>query len=1097
MDSDGLAMSVRGRKSIALLGYLVLTHPQLHSRERLAGLFWPELPDKDARNNLRVTLARINKKLGSDQAPALITDRLTATYCQDAKLFCDAHEFQRLLTGIEAHEHDDPVNCTHCYDNACHAASLYTAEFMQGFQLDDCMEFEEWQLATREQLKGSAIEILNTIGQAAVSNRDYIAAVQQTRKLLKLDAYQEQAHRRLMSALTRSGDRHAALTHFAQMKTLLKEELGVDPDAETLAIYQAIKNGELDADSPVNTVTPNRLPDNQSLHNLPIEKSSYIGNQATLEQLINHIHEQRLITVTGIGGVGKTRLAVQAGRGLLSAFAGGVWFLRLSPLNTRTELVSSLASVLSVELLPGDDPISSIANQLNTQNRLLILDNFEHILDARDVVSSLLERVQNVKIIVTSRQRLQLTEEAVFPVLGLSYSTSTNVDTVAPNDDASELFIDTAQRIQLDFTVSAHNRTAINRISRLVKGHPLALVIAASWVDGLSCQQIAEELERGLGILEIESSDVPERQRSVRATFNYSWTMLDHEEQCLFAALSVFRGGFDRQAAMQISGASLQQLTRLVRKSLLQHLPDQNRYDMHELMRQYAEEQLRSLGNTKSVTQAHCDHFLSRLNEIASGQFDDNAIQQKKLFNTDFDNIRKAWYFALATEQQERLTDAISGLRIMCSLGSHSHVLLDLLQPALPLISNPDNDQSQKELVLNLLLALGFAYRYTKGYFAPELDDIFARAYALTDQLDTSPELFVVLYGRWSFNFTRANLADNLTILAQWRERLSQFDETPVVPGYIKDARFVVAMLEGPQLQSMGAISEGREIMLSGLKLENSASYAAMMGHYGLNFAVSGRHWLAINQCISGLLDQSIKTIEQAHAIAERENNPYLQMFVAFGQLLIYTLRKDVTQIVRHANTVNALVSEHRIFKAFQHHAKVYSAYAQSYDDANTGAEQMQLLVDSGMGIPVFHLFDAQLLADALVRGENPAQAIETIHRFSPPAVEKQLLINISESERIKGDALVALGKPDDAVKYYESALSIAKKQEAGLYLLSASRAYATCLAKLNKTPRAIALLTAAVDSFIEGCDTSDYTESKAQIALWKNPRTDSPDVTQ
>jgi len=321
--------------------------------------------------------------------------------------------------------------------------------------------------------------------------------------------------------------------------------------------------------------------------------------------------------------------------------------------------------------------------------------------------------------------------------------------------------------------------------------------------------------------------------------------------------------------------------------------------------------------------------------------------------------------------------------------------------------------------------------------------------------LKTSPELFVVLYGRWSFNFTRGNLAENLTLISQWTERLALFEESTTAPAYIKDARFVVAMLEGPQLQSMGAIAKGREVMLSGLKLEDTTRYAAMMGHYGLNFAVSGRHWLAIN---------------------------------------LFTLRQDVVQIARHATTVTSLVSEHRIFDAFQHHANVYLAYALSCDDASAGVEQLQLLIDSGKGIPIFHLFDAQLLADALVRAGKPENAIETIHRFALPAKEKQLLINISESDRIKADALVSLGDPDEAFSYYESAISIAKKQEAGLYHLRASRAYAICLANLNKIPQARALLTDAVDSFIEGFNAIDYTEAQALLKLWNNPRTESSD---
>ena len=248
--------------------------------------------------------------------------------------------------------------------------------------------------------------------------------------------------------------------------------------------------------------------------------------------MASHLLEHQLVTITGIGGVGKTRLAVQVGRELLPQFPGGVWFTPLALSTTRSEILSNLASVLDVQLLPGDEPIISIANQLDDKKRLLILDNFEHLLDSSDVVSTLIELTTNLTVLVTSRQQLQLTEEAVFPIAGLSYNPVEVPGDSKTDDDACKLFIDVARRARLDFDPT-FNSNYIVRIANIVKGHPLALVLAASWVDGLSCREIAEELQHGLDILETESGDLPDRQRSVRATFNYSWTLLDNQELSL------------------------------------------------------------------------------------------------------------------------------------------------------------------------------------------------------------------------------------------------------------------------------------------------------------------------------------------------------------------------------------------------------------------------------------------------------------------------------------------------------------------------------------------------------------------------------------
>lgn len=1084
-DANRHTLSVRGRKSIALIGYLALTSSMSHSRERLAGLFWPALNDKDARNNLRVSISRIAKLAASSEPPLLLTSRLTVAFNPRSSLSCDVYQFNQLLQFSADHDHGDQLSCAKCYEQLNRAAALYSADFMEGFHLDECEEFEQWQTSMREELRASAVSTLSVLGQRCEAVGDFAEAERFSRSLLKLAPYNEEAHRRLMTALVQRGDRTGASEYYSLLETKLRKELGVVPDKVTQTLATSIKNGDFESTFNTLSCTEHYSNSVKNPHNLPVEKSPYIGNGKFLEKLSDYLEQQRLITLTGIGGVGKTRIAVQVCRSLLPQYPGGIWLVQLASLNSRTEMLSKLASVLGAQLLPGDDAISSIGSQLDNRKRLLILDNFEHLLVARDVVTSLLEQTRNMSILITSRQRLQLTEEAVFPVIGLSYIGSESFgQSTETEDDASELFIDVASRRRLDFKPDTSNKTAIRRIVSLVKGHPLAIVLAASWVDGLSCSQIISELESGLGILETETGDVPERQRSVRATFNYSWALLEDEEQRLFCALSVFRGGFDGAAAQAVSGASLLTLTRLVRKSLLQHLPENERYEMHELMRQYAKEKLDTLGLRTKIEKGHSDYFLSILNDISSSKFDDNAVLQQQRFSTDFNNIRKAWHFALHDENQDVLIRAIVGLRVMCSLGAHSHDLLELLKPAMPLIENPTEDLSQRKFVLNLLLAMGFAYRYTDGYFAKELGDIFARAYALTDDLETSPELFVVLYGKWSFNFTSGFLANNEPVLIQWRERLSSLDSEAKLLPYAKDAEFVRHMLEGPQLQGMGELTMAREIIQAGLVLEDSDRYAAMMGNYGLNFAVSGRHWLAINQCIAGLLEQSAITIFQAHEIAEQGKNPYLRMFVTFGKLVIATLRMDVAKINLHATAVDSLVSKHRIFQAFQHHASIYSAYAKLSGGSSVGLQSMQSLIDSGRGIPIFCLFDVQLFADSLVRAGKPNEAIKYLHTYTGPAKKRKIGFSLAESSRIEGDAYFAMGDHAKAQLCYRKALSVGQRQEAGLYKLRAAVALAKLLVANKKDVEARQLLLPIIGSLPECSDSTDYSEAVTVIKM-------------
>jgi len=1076
LDAEQRPLGVGGRKSIGLLAYLALTGPQVHSRERLSGLFWPDLADKDARNNLRVSLSRIARCLDAVGEPVIRAGRSAGVrFNPAAPIRCDALEFQAIADEVAGHDHDDPLCCDSCHRQRARADALYSAEFMQGFRLDECVEFDDWLYVLRERMKRTARENLNALARQADVKGELAASERCTRRVLELDEFDEAAHRRLLTLLVSNGERQRAIAHIARFRQRLRTELDAEPGAETRSLMLRVEDGSLERARSRSSV--DRVPaierrpiDDPVPNNLPVERFPYIGNRASLERLGTRIERCRCVTLTGIGGIGKTRLAVQAGRDLLPRFTGGVWFVRLSSSSTRTEMLSNLATVLDVRLHPGDDPVVSIVNQLDSSRRLLILDNFEHLLPECDIVVTLLERVPGMTLLITSRQRLMVSEESVFPLAGLHHHGSdSRTESDGPGNDAADLFVEVARRTVLGFDLDGSHADEIGHIARLVEGHPLSLVIAAGWIDGLSCQGIREELERGLGILETDSSDVPERQRSVRATFNTSWDRLDEREREVFSALAVFGGGFARQAARQIVGASVQQLARLVRKSLLQHDPERDRYELHELLRQYARERLDASSVVDEVTTLHGRHYMGLLRDISAGQTHDQARRHRQRFSEDFFNIRQAWFLMLETEQVQELTLAARGLRIMCSLGAHSHDLLDLLQPALPLISDDRRDPAHRELVLHLLLAIGFAYRYTKGYFAQELGDIFSRAYALTDGLDTSPELFVVLYGRWSFNFTNGRMRENAEIISQWRARIARRNATFQALPYVRDAAFIIDMLEGPQRQNQGELSAARALMLDGLRREDPSRSASILGNYGLDFSVSGRHWLAINQCIAGDLDDSERTMSMANDVAENENNPYLSMFVAFGQIILATLRRDVVQILVHAARVSSLVSEHRIFHAFQYHSDICSAYALGLQDAQSDVEPLRAIVDRDAGIPIFRLFDVQLLAEALVRAGSPEQAISRIETATASARRSGVLIHLSSSHRIVGDAHAAMGEPSRARASHQQALDVAEDQGAGLYQFRAVRALARSHVAMGDPSAAQALLSQAVGRF-NGC---------------------------
>ncbi|MGQ0604751.1 MAG: helix-turn-helix domain-containing protein [Anaerolineales bacterium] len=322
--------------------------------------------------------------------------------------------------------------------------------------------------------------------------------------------------------------------------------------------------------------------------NLPASQSTLVGREnelATLAQLLAD-PQCRLITLSGPGGVGKTSLALRAAEAQLSQFTHGVFVVMLAPLNRTEQIVPTLAEVLTFTFYSSSDPAAQLLNYLRDKHMLLIFDNCEHLLDAADWASELLRAAPQVKLIATSRERLNLPEEWVLALTGLSVP----IDSASLDAASVRMFVKAAQRAKVGFTLTEADRSHVTRICQLVDGLPLGIELAAAWVRTLTCAEIAHELERGLDILAAPRRGVAERHQSLRAVFDHSWQLLSQVERGVFRQLGVFPGGFSREAAEAIAGASLPVLASLVDKSLLQ--PKEGRYDLHPAVRQFAAEKL-------------------------------------------------------------------------------------------------------------------------------------------------------------------------------------------------------------------------------------------------------------------------------------------------------------------------------------------------------------------------------------------------------------------------------------------------------------------------------------------------------------------------
>jgi predicted ATPase/transcriptional regulator with XRE-family HTH domain len=390
--------------------------------------------------------------------------------------------------------------------------------------------------------------------------------------------------------------------------------------------------------------------------NLPILPTPLIGRQPEVDDLIHLLHDPqcRLLTLVGPGGIGKTRLAIETASRMQDSFADGTYFIPLASVNSIRFIVPMIAdsvgfSFQSTALI---EPREQLFNHLKEKQILLLADNLEHLLTGPGVelFSELLTAAPKVKLLVTSRESLELQGEWIIEVQGLPIPESRGAEESTQNTSV-ELFLQRARRTHVGFNATAEEYPAIIRICQLVNGMPLGIELAAAWVRTLSCDEIAKEIERGMDFLSVTTRDMPARHRSMRAVFDHSWKLLSEEEQEVLLQFSVFRGGFQREAAEQVAGAKLSALSTLVTKSLVRRSGD-NRYDLHELIRQFAVEQLLNHPEEYIATQArHGSYFLT---QFARADVRLRSSAQREVLaelTLEMDNFRAAWEWAITNRE--------------------------------------------------------------------------------------------------------------------------------------------------------------------------------------------------------------------------------------------------------------------------------------------------------------------------------------------------------------------------------------------------------------------------------------------------------------
>ncbi len=600
-------------KPLLLLAYLAIEGPK--ERHHLAELFWPTA--NRPLDNLRVALSQLRAA-----APGVLSE--------SASMSAGAGAALRAGAGVGTTVGCDALDLLRALEAAdrARARELYAGEFLAGLYLRDIgAELEEWVLTTRDHLASS-------VQMAGIAESEGLAAA---------SAFAE-AGRIAVGAL--------GLVHETDPELLprLHRLLSAadHPFAADVARQAATYGMRLTVTPPEARADLTAGSKRTAPHNLPVRVSPFVGRDTELVTLTNLLAGgSRLVTVTGIGGVGKSRLALQAATAALrdGLFEDGVYLVELATVPDPGAVLGAIASSIDPT---GAVPENQLAEAIGGRKILLLLDNFERVTDAGPSVTALLEACPGLTALVTSRQPLDLAGEQLFRLLEFHVPETTTSADHALTLDAVRLFQSVARRAQLSFTVGDTNRDEVLEICRLVHGLPLGIELAAAWAGRLSLDALVDALRRRSDELLKGPKDAASRQRSLRATIDHSWSLLSDEERRVLAALSVFSGGFTHDAAARVAGASLVSLSTLTARSLLNASAD-GRYSAHPLIAAYASEQLEGRNAERTAaSEAHARYFTDLTARAEEGLKGGEQAGWLKRLDTELPNLHAAMSWLLA-----------------------------------------------------------------------------------------------------------------------------------------------------------------------------------------------------------------------------------------------------------------------------------------------------------------------------------------------------------------------------------------------------------------------------------------------------------------
>lgn len=725
---DQQPVTLKTYKSQALLFYLAV-NPGNHRRTTLANLLWTELCNEQARKNLRDTLSQLRTTCGA----YLQTDGQWVAFQRTAPYQLDVTTFVEQITTSRARNDLAGVE---------QALTLYQDHFLAGFHLHHAQLFDQWATEKREELYACAFRNLEWLAEQHLLRGTFEAGLRFTQRLLTMEPWNEQNHFLQMRLLVRSGNRVAAIRQYESCQQVLRNELDVAPGPAITAFFEQVRDGlfleEQRPSAPVAVAVvepspspPTVAPGPIVLHNLPRPLTHLIGRTTEINQVVRWLtlDQKPLITLLGEGGIGKTRLALAIAHAIQQdkrpavqqQFRDGIWFVPLADIVAHEipeavlckRIAAHIGEALTINFGGNSKLSSQLFHYLHNKALLLILDSFEHLNACTPFILDLLQSAHQLQILITARRPLGLQAAQILLVRGLPVPDT--VPTVGPwahllSYDAVALFCTLAQRQISSFALTDANVAAVVQICQFVAGSPLGIQLATALLDIHTCHQVVAMLEQDYGVLHSETLDLPVRQRAIKYVLDAAWQTLDSSQAEVLACCSLLRGWFTVEAASAVADQAEPPLHVLAWYSWLRYDKANQRYALHELLRQYAANQLVQSSQAQAAPARHARYHIKLLHENEQRVL--YMVEVVEMLRLLWSNVQSAWLWAIEHDRLDLIAEGMQGLANFCQVRGLFQEAIDHLERALATVRQhlvtAQDPASQHTLVQLLACSLNF-----------------------------------------------------------------------------------------------------------------------------------------------------------------------------------------------------------------------------------------------------------------------------------------------------------------------------------------------------------------------------------------------------